>query len=68
MLTGEIKAAVMEIAKCASDPEEAHELEDELRRRFIEYVASLKEPDPLLAEKATMVLSTKNVHFPRWRA
>lgn len=44
----------------------AHQMEDNLYRDFISYVAELDKNLPTLAEKAKMVLSTKEMKFSRW--
>jgi len=71
MLSGEIQQKCREIlnAKYPSggrDHEQAHQLEDELREKFIEHVAAVG--GPILSFKAQMVLSTKNIDFHRWCA
>jgi hypothetical protein len=68
MTLDEIGERVEVIRRFADDPESAHSDEDELRARFIAYVAGLTEPDPELAEKARVVLSTGEFDFPRWCA
>jgi hypothetical protein len=58
----EIEQRVVEIQRERHDEERAHGLEDDLYREFIAYVATLESP---IAAKARLVLSTKQIQFPR---
>jgi hypothetical protein len=66
MTKEDIEKAVQEIKDTNSDAEVAHSLEDGLRERFIDYVASTAQVE--LAEMARLVLSTDEIDFPRWCA
>lgn len=64
MTLNEIVQEVKSISEVADkDYEVAHEKEDALYFRFIEYVASCDNPE--LAEKARTVLVTKEISFLR---
>jgi len=62
---GEVRQEVERIRACAGDDEAAHSYEDDLRHKFIEYVAS---QGGQLAEMAKLVLSTTDIDFARWCA
>lgn len=63
MIYDEAREAVEEIRRCADDDSKAHELEDDLRHKFIVYVASL---DGTLSTLAKIVLETDEIKFGRW--
>lgn len=58
-----IRRDVRAIKDCASDLERAHAMEDDLRERFIAYVA--KSGDTHIAEMAKAVLRTSKLDFAR---
>lgn len=63
----EIKARIDDIREVAGDDETAHAREDELYADFIAFVAE----NPMsrgLADKAKLVLSTRDLKFERWCA
>ena len=63
----DIKARIDDIREVAGDDEAAHSREDELYADFIAFVA--KEPMSWgLADKAKLVLSTRDLKFERWCA
>ena len=69
MTLEEIRAAVDTLRDLVGAPDfewsddEAHALEDEIRKQFIQYVAS--QPGEL-GETARVVLSTGELDFARW--
>jgi CHASE3 domain sensor protein len=66
MTLEEIQKRVEDIRATAGDDEVAHSREDDLRKDFIEYVASLQNES--LAAKARAVLETEKIDFYRWCA
>jgi hypothetical protein len=66
MTLKEIQDRVASIDERKGDDESAHGAEDALREDFIRYVAETATPS--LAEKARLVLSTKDIDFARWCA
>jgi hypothetical protein len=60
----QIERWVEEIREIAHDCEAAHTLEDDLYEAFIEYVASNGAKD--LKKKAKLILTTKQIDFPRY--
>jgi len=69
MTLKEIEDRIEHISANKDDDEAAHGAEDVLYSTFIEYVASPAARDDLtLADKARMVLSTKQIDFQRWCA
>ena len=66
MTVEEIKERIEEIEKYKEDPETAHFLEDELYWDFVYYVERTAQGD--LRRKASLVLKSKAIEFPRWAA
>ena len=58
--------AVSRISQVSGDAEIAHSLEDFLRERFIEHIASLDLGE--LSETARVILTTNDIDFERWCA
>ena len=65
MTRDEIMLRIERIRSLRDDPEAAHSEEDALREDFIRYVSTF---DIRLADKAALVLTTKDIEFPRWTA
>lgn len=68
MTSKEIRARVKKIKNVQGDPEYAHSEESGLYEEFVTYVVNSESTPPDLAEKAKLVLRTKNIDFPRWIA
>jgi len=60
-----IEVSLKAIEDTSGDAEAAHSMEDRLYHDFIEYVSTLEIP---LAEKAKLILKTKQIPFERWCA
>ena len=60
--------AIRILAEEKLNDEAAHQAEDSLRATFIDYVATLSDHFPDLAEKAQLVASTYDLRFSRWCA
>lgn len=65
-----IRKAIKQIDASRGDPEAAHSMEDDLYQNFIEYISDGGDArtDDKLTEKATAILGTKKLDFPRWCA
>ena len=64
----DIEQRIKHIEAIKDDDESAHGAEDELYAEFITYIKELDTPDPLLAAKATLILTTSDISFSRWCA
>jgi phosphosulfolactate phosphohydrolase-like enzyme len=68
MTTEEVQARIAEIVKSANDPEMAHTLEDTLYAEFIAAVASGAVRGKAAQHMAALILTTRDIEFPRWCA
>ena len=66
MTIDDIKTELEHIKKIASDDESAHSLEDQLHKRFIQFIAGTA--DENLAKMAREVLKSSKIQFERWCA
>ncbi len=60
----DIKKQIQGIKNEIDNPEEAHELEDELYLNFVQYVAKLDIPK--VSNQAKLILTTQDLWFSRW--
>lgn len=61
-----ILKTIEEIRDCQDDPEVAHVKEDTLYVNFIESLKTRDDTSQELKELAALVLTTKDISFPRW--
>lgn len=66
MLTDHVKQKVAEIIEVRDDYEKAHGLEDQLYEDFVQYICDTGTTDQ--RSLARVVLSTKDIDFPRYTA